>query len=227
MMPAERFVSVQIVPEAGVTGRIALPEVVNKRLIPVRHIPSVTIQILVGSHVLLKALVQESFTGVFWVRGCIPPVSGKPLCIVVVGNDVRPRKIHGINGNVGIDIGHIQFPNTADVHGVVVVQKKTLEDLYFLPLVAKEHIVLSRAGQGCHHLRIADVVNHLAQGHLLGEQDGIAILFQKVIHAGKAEFEALAFLELTAAEIDFLIGLQIGILRRILRNAVKNVQLFV
>ena len=67
------------------------------------------------------------------VRRLITAVSSKTLQAIRITHNNRPGKIHGIDGNVCINIGHVQLHNPVDTDLVIHIDGQSLHNFQFLP----------------------------------------------------------------------------------------------
>lgn len=102
------------------------------------------------------------------IRRLIAAVGGKPLQAIRITHNNRSGEIHRIDGNMCINIGHIQIHDPVDSDLVIHIDGQSLHDFQLLPGTGKKHIVGQRTGERRHHIGVADVGDHPAERHFSG-----------------------------------------------------------
>ena len=118
----------------------------------------------------------------------------------------------------------MQVPHPVHIGLVIVADDQPFHDLHGLRVSAKEHIVGQGAGQRGYHLRVSDVMDHPIQRHLLGIENGVAVLFIEIVQRIKAKLKGLTLFELAAAEIDFLGRVPVRLGNHMIRYGIENPQ---
>lgn len=163
MLFQEWPVPIQIFLEIGVVVLIGLIQGIGNFRIPGFHMPAVTVVILIGSHISLKAAVTIFFAAINFIGRYKPIVGNISFQNMVIAKHQRSRSVHGIQMKIGIDRRHPKPAHPIDAHLVIHINDKTFQNKKPLPILGKKHVMVGGAGNGGNFFGIADLIYHLGK----------------------------------------------------------------